>query len=111
MNIVWWAHPSFLKNKFRNWLKQHDIILKLILIIKHFKGEDVIQNVENDAEKDRLLHFFSGKTSVDFEKYEKRLEKYPKVVFVANDYKMLTMLVKKGKKQDQHAYLKKKQSS
>ena len=55
-----------------------------------------------------LLHFFQEKTSVDVEKYEKRLEKYPKVVLATNNYKMVTMLVNQAKKQDPHAYLKKK---
>ena len=48
MTIVRWAYPSLLENTFKNRLKRHDMISKLIPIIKHLKGKDVIHNVEND---------------------------------------------------------------
>ena len=108
MSIVRWAYPSLLENTFKNWLKRHDMISKWIPIIKHLKGEDVIHNVENDAAKDRLLQFFTGKTCVDVGKYAARMKEKTKVVLVAKDSKMVTMLVNKAKKQDQHVYLKKK---
>ena len=107
MSIVRWAYPSLLENTFKNWLKRHDMISKWIPIIKHLKGKDVIHNVENDAAKDRLLQFFTGKTSVDVGKYAARVNETTKVVLVANDSKMVTMLVNKAKKQDKHVYLKK----
>ena len=108
MNIMRWAYPSLLENTFKNWLKRHDMISKWIPIIKHLKGEDVIQNVENNAAKNKFLKFFTGKRSVDFGNYEARLKEDPKVVLVASDQKMVTMLVNKAKKLHQHSYLKKK---
>ena len=44
------------------------MICKWIPIIKHFKGEDVINNVENDAAKGRFLQFFY---SEEFCRYKK----------------------------------------
>ena len=108
MYIVRWAYPSLLENTFKNWLKRHDMISRWIPIIKHLKAEDVIHYVENDAAKDRLLQLYTGKRSVDVRKYAARLKENPKVVLVASDRKMVTMLVNKAKKLDQHAYLKKK---
>jgi cystathionine beta-lyase/cystathionine gamma-synthase len=71
------------------------------------KGGDVIKNTENDAAKERLLSFFSGRTSVKLDRYAKRVEKNPKVVLVASKLKMVTMLVSKAHKQDNHVYMKK----
>jgi hypothetical protein len=61
MSMLWWAYSSLLENTFKNWLKQHDMISKWITIIKNLKGGDVIQNIENDAAKERLLRFFFSK--------------------------------------------------
>jgi hypothetical protein len=58
MSMLRWAYPSLLENTFKNWLKQHDMVSKWITIIKHLKGGDVIQNIENDAAKEWLLSFF-----------------------------------------------------
>ena len=55
-----------------------------------------------------LLQIFTGKTSVDVGKYAARVTENTKVVLVANDSKMVTMLVNKTKKQHKHVYLKKK---
>ena len=103
-----WAYPSLLENTFKNWLKQHDMISKWIPVISHLKGEDVIHNVENDAAKDKLLLFFTGKHSVDIKKYAARVKENPKVFLVASNPKMVTVLVNKAKKQEQHALSKKK---
>ena len=51
--------------------------------------------------------FFTGKTSVDVGKYAARVNETTKVLLVANDSKMVTMLVNKAKKQDKQVYLKK----
>jgi hypothetical protein len=58
MSMLRWAYPSLLENTFKNWLKRHNMVSKWITIIKHLKGGDVIQNIENDAAKERLLSFF-----------------------------------------------------
>jgi hypothetical protein len=108
ISMLGWAYPSLLENTFKNWLKRHDMVSKWITIIKHLKGGDVIQNIENDAAKERLLSFFSGRTSVKVDRYAKRLEKNPKVVLVASKLKMVTMLVSKAHKQDNHVYMKKR---
>ena len=60
------------------------------------KGEDVINNVENDAAKCMLLYFIIGKTiTVDIKKYLPRGEKNPRVIHMASDFQKVTMLVKK----------------
>jgi hypothetical protein len=107
MSMLRWAYPSLLENTLKNWLKQHDMVSKWITIIKHLKGGDVIQNIENDAAKERLLSFFSGRSSVNVDRYARRVEKNPKVVLVASKIKMVTMLVSKANKQDNHVYMKK----
>lgn len=63
----------------------------------------MIHHVKNDSVKDRLLQFLTGKSSVDVGKYAARLKENPEVVIVANDRKMVTMLVNKAKKLEQHA--------
>ena len=63
------------------------MISKWILVIRHLNGEDVIHNIENDTAKERLLHFFTGKTSLNVKKYAARLKDNPKVVLVASNHK------------------------
>jgi len=64
----------------------------------------------SDAAKGRLLQFFTGKSSIDVGKYAARLKENPKAFLVASDRKMVTILMNKAKKLNEHAYLLKKRS-
>jgi hypothetical protein len=55
MSIVRWAYPSLLENAFKNWVMQHDIISTWSPIIKHLKGENATQSMENNAGKDLAM--------------------------------------------------------
>ena len=82
MTILRWAYPSLRANTFKNWLKRHEMISKWIPMIKLLKGEDVINNVENDEAKERFHQFFTRKCSIDIRRYEIRLKETPNVVLV-----------------------------
>jgi len=107
LTILRWAYPSLRANSFKNWLTRHEMISKWIPMIKLLKGEDVINNVENDEAKERFHQFFTGKCSIDIRRYEMRLKETPNVVLIGSNRKMVTLFVNKAKKQDHHAYLKK----
>ena len=60
----------------------------------------MINNVENNSAKDRLLQFFTEKSSVNIRKYAVRLKENSKLVLVASNCKMVTILVNKAEKLD-----------
>ena len=77
-------------------------------IVENLDAVDVIGNVENLQAKDRLFDLFTGKGSVNLEKYAKKCKESQKVILVYANRKITTALVNKAKRLEHHAFLKKK---